>query len=108
MAHWVVSGLVSSRQLRKRAPPPITPRRPGAVSRQGVHHRKGRIAMQNERPHEAQAVQVRMGAGSWQDATYRNGYFIDRFGLTLNPDRITAWQNIEASVPAHNDEAPAA
>lgn len=62
--------------------------------------------MQNERPHEAQTVQVRMGAGSWQDATYRNGHFIDRFGLTLNPDWITAWQDLDAPAQSHNDDSP--
>lgn len=62
--------------------------------------------MQNEMPREAQAVQVRVGAGTWQAATYRDGRFIDRFGLTLNPAWITAWEAIGVPTGVHNDDAP--
>jgi len=48
--------------------------------------------MQDTSPRESQTVQVRMGSGTWQPATYRGGHFIDRFGLVLNPDRIAEWQ----------------
>lgn len=62
--------------------------------------------MQNEHPRESQPVQVRVGAGAWQEATYRNGRFIDRFGLTLDPDWITAWEGLDAPADAHDGDAP--
>ena len=61
--------------------------------------------MLNATPREAQAVQVRVGAGTWQEATYRNGRFIDRFGLVLNPDWITDWQDPDAPAEKHEGDA---
>jgi hypothetical protein len=46
-------------------------------------------------PQEGQAVQVRVGSGAWQPAVYRGGRFIDRFGLPLDPQWISAWEALE-------------
>ena len=43
-------------------------------------------------PQEFQAVQVRIRDGAWQPAVYRNGQFIDRYGLPLDPRWISAWE----------------
>ena len=52
--------------------------------------------MQTAIPQESQAVQVRVGSGGWQAAIYRGGRFIDRYGLVLDPQWISEWQDAEA------------
>ena len=49
-------------------------------------------------PEEGQDVQVRIGSGAWQSATYRHGQFVDAFGLPLDPQRISEWQATEPRV----------
>ncbi len=51
--------------------------------------------MQDELPVEGQAVEVRVGNGDWQGAVYRNGRFVDRYGLSLGRRSITAWRPLE-------------
>lgn len=46
-------------------------------------------------PEEGQDVQVRIGSGAWQTATYRRGQFVDAFGLPLDAQRISEWQATE-------------
>ena len=48
--------------------------------------------MNPESPREGQAVQVRIGDGAWQPATFRRGQFVDIYGLALDPQRISEWQ----------------
>lgn len=48
--------------------------------------------MNHETPGEGQRVEVRVGQGSWQAATYRRGQFIDVYGLVLDAGRVTEWQ----------------
>src|SRR5690348_2106409 len=55
-------------------------------------------AMNGNIPEEGQDVQVRIGSGAWQSATYRRGQFVDAFGLPLDPQRISEWQATEPRV----------
>ena len=48
--------------------------------------------MNREPPREGQSVQVRIGEGAWQPATFRRGQFIDIYGLVLDPRRVSDWQ----------------
>lgn len=60
--------------------------------------------MNHEPPNEGQRVEVRIGAGAWQPATFRRGQFIDIYGLALDPQRISEWQ---ASTPHTSPERTA-
>lgn len=60
--------------------------------------------MNREPPREGQHVQVRIGEGAWQPATFRRGQFIDIYGLALDPRRISEWQ---ASMPREPSERDA-
>jgi len=53
--------------------------------------------MTRERPQEGEAVQVKLNDGDWQPATYREGQFIDLYGLPLDSRKITRWQHAERS-----------
>lgn len=55
--------------------------------------------MNREPPREGQLVEVRIGAGAWQQATFRRGQFIDIYGLALDPQRISEWQASTAHLP---------
>ena len=48
--------------------------------------------MNSERPQEGQDVQVKIGDGGWQSATYQRGQFVDLYGLPLDPHKISEWQ----------------
>lgn len=53
----------------------------------------------SELPSEGQRVDVRIGTGDWQQATFRRGEFIDAYGLALDPGRISEWQASSAATP---------
>jgi hypothetical protein len=57
--------------------------------------------MNHETPDEGQRVEVRVGQGGWQAATWRRGQFIDAYGLVLDPGRVTEWQATAIPPPAH-------
>ena len=47
----------------------------------------------NERfPMDRQVVEVRVANGDWQPATYRNGEFVDVYGMPLDRRRIKGWR----------------
>jgi hypothetical protein len=48
--------------------------------------------MNTELPAEGQVVQVKIGAGAFQPATYRRGQFVDLYGLTLDRGKVSVWQ----------------
>ncbi len=57
-------------------------------------------------PMEGQQVQVKLYDGQWQDATYRRGGYIDRYGLPLDPTRIAQWRStVDAPHAASADTA---
>jgi hypothetical protein len=48
--------------------------------------------MNTELPTEGQIVQVKIGNGALQPATFRRGQFVDLYGLPLDKSRISEWQ----------------
>lgn len=56
----------------------------------------------SELPSEGQRVDVRIGTGGWQPATFRRGQFIDVYGLALDPGRISEWQATPVTPPDGN------
>ena len=59
--------------------------------------------MNSELPQDGQDVQVRIGSGSWQAATYRHGQFVDLYGLPLDAHKITEWQPATPRVRTDRD-----
>jgi len=43
-------------------------------------------------PLESQVVEVRVGNADWQPATYRDGQFVDVYGMTLDRKRVSGWR----------------
>ncbi|MEO5559186.1 MAG: hypothetical protein ABIO49_05275 [Dokdonella sp.] len=64
--------------------------------------------MNNEHPIEGQVVEVKIGGGAWQSATYRRGQFVDLYGLTLDQRKISEWQPATLQASASGDVAAAA
>lgn len=56
--------------------------------------------MNDEHPIEGQIVEVKIGGGAWQSATYRRGQFVDLYGLTLDRQKISEWQPAASQVAA--------
>lgn len=50
------------------------------------------MAMNDKLPMERQVVEVRLGNGDWQPATYTNGEFVDLYGMPLDRKRIAGWR----------------
>jgi hypothetical protein len=62
-----------------------------------------RNTLRNDKlPLDRQVVEVRAGNGEWQPATYRNGEFVDMYGMPLSRHRITGWR--PASTRAGNQD----
>ncbi|MEO7323503.1 MAG: hypothetical protein ABIW82_01605 [Dokdonella sp.] len=61
--------------------------------------------MNNEHPIEGQVVEVKIGGGAWQSATYRRGQFVDLYGLTLDQQKISEWQPVALQASAIGDGA---
>lgn len=49
-------------------------------------------AMNDKLPMDRQVVEVRLGNGEWQPATYRDGEFIDLYGMPLDRKRVSSWR----------------
>jgi hypothetical protein len=43
-------------------------------------------------PIEGQQIQVKLKDGEWQEATYREGTYVDLYGLPLAADKVLAWR----------------
>jgi hypothetical protein len=55
--------------------------------------------MLNELPNERQTVEVNLDDNSWQPATFRNGQFVDIYGLPLDQGKISGWRLLDAGLP---------
>lgn len=64
----------------------------------------------NTPPMEGQQVQIKLYDGDWQDAVYRDGSFIDHYGLPLDEAKIAQWRPavINGAAPAHRAQGDAA
>ena len=43
-------------------------------------------------PQDREEVEVRLDDRAWLTAVYRNGEFVDTYGLPLDSNRITSWR----------------
>jgi hypothetical protein len=43
-------------------------------------------------PNDGQVVQVRIDDGEWQPATFRDGQFVDLYGLPLDAAKMSEWK----------------
>ena len=48
-------------------------------------------------PADNQIVEVRVGNGDWQPATYSNGEFVDSYGITLDRRKVTGWRPVNSN-----------
>jgi len=48
--------------------------------------------MNEKFPMDYQVVEVRLGNDEWQPATYRDGEFVDAFGLPLDRTQVSKWR----------------
>jgi len=52
--------------------------------------------MNEKLPMDYQVVEVRVGNDEWQPATYRDGEFVDVFGLPLDRTQVSKWRPANA------------
>ena len=48
--------------------------------------------MNKGHPVEGQVVQVKIDGGEWQSATYREGQYVDMYGLPLDASKVSDWK----------------
>ncbi len=53
--------------------------------------------MNSKLPVERQLVLVTLDDHDWQPATFRNGKFVDMYGLPLDSEKISNWRPAEGS-----------
>jgi hypothetical protein len=59
--------------------------------------------MNDKLPTEQQIIEVRLDKkDEWQPATYRDGEFVDMYGMTLERRRISSWRPANASAVNQN------
>ncbi len=56
--------------------------------------------MVTELPAERQTVEVNFDGNAWQPAVFRNGQFVDIYGLPLDRQRISSWRALEHELPS--------
>ena len=59
-------------------------------------------------PVEHQAVEVLVGDDVWQAATYKEGEFVDAYGLPLDKTSIVKWRAAATPAPANGSATAAA
>ena len=60
-----------------------------------------RSTLANERlPADGQVIEVRLGSGDWQPATYRDGEFVDAYGMPLDRRKVSGWRAAAATAAA--------
>ena len=55
--------------------------------------------MLTEFPAERQSVEVNVEGNSWQPAFFRNGQFVDIYGLPLDAQKISGWRALDLPPP---------
>jgi len=55
--------------------------------------------MLTDLPAERQTVEVNFEGNSWQPAFFRNGQFVDIYGLPLDRQRISGWRALDHELP---------
>jgi hypothetical protein len=46
-------------------------------------------------PAERQSIEVNLEGNSWQPAFFRNGQFVDIYGLPLDSQKISSWRALD-------------
>lgn len=57
--------------------------------------------MKDKLPTEHQVIEVRLGNDEWQPATYRDGEFVDLYGMTLDRRKISTWRPADSNAVNH-------
>ena len=57
--------------------------------------------MNEKFPMDYQVVEVRLGNDEWQPATYRDGEFVDAFGLPLDRTQVSKWRPTNTQAANH-------
>ncbi|HSE12669.1 MAG TPA: hypothetical protein VLB69_08545 [Rudaea sp.] len=57
--------------------------------------------MKDKLPAENQVIEVRLGDDKWQAATYRDGEFVDLYGMTLDRRKVSTWRPAKANAVSH-------
>src|SRR5258705_4773796 len=57
--------------------------------------------MNDKLPTDRQIIEVRLGNTEWQPATFRDGEFLDLYGMTIDRRRISSWRPAKAAAVNH-------
>jgi len=52
-------------------------------------------------PMDRQVIEVRLGTDEWQPAMFRDGEFVDMYGIPLERRRISSWRPAKANAMNH-------
>ena len=52
-------------------------------------------------PMDRQVIEVRLGTDEWQPAMFRDGEFVDMYGIPLERRRISSWRPANANAVNH-------
>ena len=52
-------------------------------------------------PMDRQMIEVRLGNDTWQPAMFRDGEFMDMYGIPLERRRISSWRPAKANAVNH-------
>ncbi len=55
----------------------------------------------NKLPVDRQIIEVRLGTDAWQPAMFRDGEFVDMYGLPLERRTISSWRPAKANAMNH-------
>ena len=58
-------------------------------------------ATNDKLPMDRQVIEVRMGTDAWQPAMFRDGEFVDMYGIPLERRRISSWRPAKANAVNH-------
>jgi len=53
-------------------------------------------------PMDRQVIEVRLGTDEWQPAMFRDGGFVDMYGLPIERRRISSWRPANANATNHS------
>jgi hypothetical protein len=52
-------------------------------------------------PMDRQVIEVRLGTDQWQPAMFRDGEFVDMYGIPLERRKISSWRPAKANAMNH-------
>lgn len=57
--------------------------------------------MNDKLPTDRQIIEVRLGNDEWQPAMFRDGEFVDMYGLPIERKSISSWRPAKANAVNH-------